>query len=250
MYSTLVFPISDFKYSAYQSHWSSNAYLMSLFEDEFQCKEEDEVSIPRASLNKFIKDVVPDARLTTETRELLLNCCHAFIHKLATQANIACASAKKKTISPEHIFQGLDAMNLSAYKERVVVASEEAKEELKGRRMLSASYRFKHQDSEELERLAREQQEIFEQARADFVGEQLDRGDLLLASELAAADAAALQGPVVGSSADNPTKGMDTNCLAYSSLHPAGDAQPIPKLTGSERILGTVTVEDDDNYDD
>ncbi|TGZ72780.1 hypothetical protein CRM22_001880, partial [Opisthorchis felineus] len=137
---------------------------MSLFEeDEFQCKEEDEVSIPRASLNKFIKDVVPDARLTTETRELLLNCCHAFIHKLATQANIACASAKKKTISPEHIFQGLDAMNLSAYKERVVVASEEAKEELKGRRMLSASYRFKHQDSEELERLAREQQEIFEQ---------------------------------------------------------------------------------------
>lgn len=56
-------------------------------------------------------------------------------------------------------------MNLSTYKEHAVVASEEAKEELKGRRMLSASYRFKHQDSEELERLMKEQQEIFMQVR-------------------------------------------------------------------------------------
>ncbi|VDQ14035.1 unnamed protein product [Trichobilharzia regenti] len=58
---------------------------------------------------------------------------------------------------------GLDAMNLSSYKEHVELACQEAKEEIKGRKMLSASYRFKHQDSEELERLAKEQQEIFEQ---------------------------------------------------------------------------------------
>lgn len=54
-------------------------------------------------------------------------------------------------------------MNLSSYKEHAEVACQEAKEEIKGRKMLSASYRFKHQDSEELERLAKEQQEIFEQ---------------------------------------------------------------------------------------
>lgn len=81
-------------------------YFVAEEEDDFQSKDEDEVSIPRAALNKFIKEIVPEARLTTETRELLLSCCHAFIHKLATEANIACASAKRKTISPEHIFQG------------------------------------------------------------------------------------------------------------------------------------------------
>ena len=54
-------------------------------------------------------------------------------------------------------------MNLSSYKENAEMACQEAKEELKGRRMMSASYRFKHQDSEELERLMKEQQEMFEQ---------------------------------------------------------------------------------------
>ncbi|VDP93297.1 unnamed protein product [Echinostoma caproni] len=225
-------------------------------EEEFQSKDEDEVSIPRASLNKFIKEIVPEARLTTETRELLLNCCHAFIHKLATEANIACASAKRKTISPEHIFQGLDAMNLSAYKEHAVVASEEAKEELKGRRMLSASYRFKHQDSEELERLMKEQQEIFMQARADFVGGQWDRDDLLVASELAAADAAATlnaqttqERQPAGTTSDADHPNLDQVAL------PGPDdtvnlTNRIPLCTGSGRLLGATTVEDEDNYDE
>ncbi|KAF7257064.1 hypothetical protein EG68_09502 [Paragonimus skrjabini miyazakii] len=221
---------------------------MSYEEDDLQCKEEDEVSIPRAALNKFIKDIVPDARLTTETRELLLNCCHAFIHKLATQANIACAMAKKKTISPEHIFQGLDAMNLSVYKQFAMEASEEAKEELKGRRMLSASYRFKHQDNEERERLMREQQEIFEQARADFVGEQLNKDDLLAASELAAADAAArtFSSRVVSNDANN----NETTSGPSSIMHAAPDASSMPMFTGTGRMLGILSVEDDDNYDE
>ena len=84
-------------------------------EDEFQTKDEDEVSIPRASLNKFIKDIVPEARLTTETRELLLACCHAFIRKLATEANIACAKANRKTISPQHILEGITIICIISY---------------------------------------------------------------------------------------------------------------------------------------
>ncbi|CAL8094169.1 unnamed protein product [Calicophoron daubneyi] len=225
-------------------------------EEDFQTKEEDEVSIPRASLNKFIKEVVPDARLTTETRELLLNCCHAFIHALATQANIACASAKRKTISPEHIFQGLDAMNLSAYKECALVASEEAKEELKGRRLLSASYRFKHQDSEELERLMIQQQEMFLQARADFAGEQLDRDDLFAASELAAADAAVARTcPATNSWTGSPHE-QTTSAGPPLPIEEAGSGtvpgavSELCKVTGSGLILGATVLGDDDNYDD
>ncbi|CAI2736921.1 unnamed protein product [Dicrocoelium dendriticum] len=216
-------------------------------EDEFQCKEEDEVSIPRAALNKFIKDVLPDARLTTETRELLLACTHAFIHQLTTQANVACTATKKKTISPEHIFQGLDSMNLSTYKERAMEACEEAKEELKGRRMLSASYRFKHQDSEELERLMREQQKLFQQARADFAEEQLNRNDLLAASELAAADVAF---PNNCAAPTSPAVTYKASSNIISSTETVQDIPSTQNLTGTARIFGAYNIGDDDNYDD
>ncbi|KAK4475339.1 hypothetical protein MN116_002404 [Schistosoma mekongi] len=211
-------------------------------DDDFPSKEEDEVSIPRASLNKFVKEVLPDARLTTDTRDLLLNCCHFFIHKLATEANIACSKANKKTISPQHILEGLDAMNLSSYKEHAEVACQEAKVEIKGRKMLSASYRFKHQDSEELERLAKEQQEIFEQARADFIGERLDRGDLLAASNYAASDLS------------NFTTGHRSQSSNYPNINSTdvdtSDTSALPTATGSGRILGASVIEDDDNYDE
>ncbi|CAH8672241.1 unnamed protein product [Schistosoma margrebowiei] len=213
-------------------------------DDDFPAKEEDEVSIPRASLNKFVKEVLPDARLTTETRDLLLNCCHCFIHKLATEANIACSKANKKTISPQHILEGLDAMNLSSYKEHAEVACQEAKEEIKGRKMLSASYRFKHQDSEELERLAKEQQEIFEQARADFIGERLDREDLLAASNCAASD---LSNYMTG-------HGLSQSCnypnVNSGDINSANESSTLPTATGSGRILGSSVIGDDDNYDE
>lgn len=57
---------------------------------------------------------------------------------------------------------GLDAMGLSNYVAEVRAASEGAKVELKDRRMLSASHRFKKHDSAELQRLMEEQERIFE----------------------------------------------------------------------------------------
>ena len=73
------------------------------------------MAIPRASLNKYIKDILPDARLAIETRELLLSCCHKFIHQLSTEANAACARANKKTINPEHIISGMARSEIFLY---------------------------------------------------------------------------------------------------------------------------------------
>lgn len=53
-------------------------------------------------------------------------------------------------------------MGLSDYVEEVRAANEGAKVELKDRRMLSASHRFKKQDPEELDRLGEEQERLFE----------------------------------------------------------------------------------------
>jgi histone H3/H4 len=67
---------------------------------------DEDVTIPRAAMNKMIKDVVPGVRVANEARELVLNCCTEFIHLLASEANDVCNGLQKKTISPEHVLIG------------------------------------------------------------------------------------------------------------------------------------------------
>ena len=70
-------------------------------------REDDELSIPRASLNKMIKEIIPNVRVANDARELILNCCTEFIHLVSTEANDICNKQMKKTISPEHILAGI-----------------------------------------------------------------------------------------------------------------------------------------------
>ena len=69
-------------------------------------RDDDELSIPRASLNKMIKEVIPNVRVANDARELILNCCTEFIHLVSTEANDICNKQLKKTISPEHVLAG------------------------------------------------------------------------------------------------------------------------------------------------
>ena len=75
-------------------------------------KDDDELNIPRAALNKMIKELVPNIRIANDSRELILNCCTEFIHLLSSEANDICNKQQKKTISPEHILAGRLVYNL------------------------------------------------------------------------------------------------------------------------------------------
>lgn len=68
--------------------------------------EDDELTLPRASINKMIKELVPSVRIANEARELILNCCTEFIHLLSSEANDICNQLHKKTINAEHILMG------------------------------------------------------------------------------------------------------------------------------------------------
>ena len=68
--------------------------------------EEDELTIPRAAMNKMLKELLPNVRIANESRELVLMCCTEFIHHIATQANAVCNQNQKKTINAEHILTG------------------------------------------------------------------------------------------------------------------------------------------------
>ncbi len=67
---------------------------------------EEDITIPRAAMNKMIKELCPNIRVANEAREMVLNCCTEFIHLLSSEANEVCNNQQKKTISPEHVLMG------------------------------------------------------------------------------------------------------------------------------------------------
>ena len=68
--------------------------------------EDEELTLPRASLNKMIRELVPSIRIANESRELLMNCCTEFIHLVSSEANDICNQNHKKTINAEHVLTG------------------------------------------------------------------------------------------------------------------------------------------------
>ncbi len=72
---------------------------------------DDDLTIPRAAINKMIKETLPNVRVANDARELVVNCCTEFIHLVSSEANEICNKSEKKTISPEHVINGEDVTN-------------------------------------------------------------------------------------------------------------------------------------------
>nr|CAG4652360.1 EOG090X0LUS [Triops cancriformis] len=125
---------------------------------------DDELTIPRAAMNKMIKEIVPNVRVANEVRELILNCCTEFIHLIASEANEICAQQQKKTINAEHILAALDKLGFGDYKT-------EAEAVLKDCKAVAAKKRRQSTRLENLgipeEELLRQQQELFAKAREE-----------------------------------------------------------------------------------
>lgn len=68
--------------------------------------EDDELTLPRASVNKMIKDALPNIRVANDVREMIMNCCTEFIHLVSSEANQVCMAQQKKTINAEHLLTG------------------------------------------------------------------------------------------------------------------------------------------------
>ncbi|KAF7280385.1 negative cofactor 2beta [Rhynchophorus ferrugineus] len=126
--------------------------------------EDDELTLPRASINKMIKELVPSVRIANEARELVLNCCTEFIHLLSSEANEICNHLNKKTINAEHVLLALDKLGFSDY-------HAEAEAVLKDCKAVAAKRRRQSTRLENLgipeEELLRQQQELFAKARQE-----------------------------------------------------------------------------------
>ncbi|XP_067940724.1 uncharacterized protein [Watersipora subatra] len=118
---------------------------------------DDELSVPRASIKKMIKELVPNMRISIETKDLIINCCNEFIRLIASESNEVSNALSKKKIAPEHVLTALENLGFKSYLPEVKECIEEAKEAaLKKRR---TSSKMPGQFSEE--ELFRQQQELF-----------------------------------------------------------------------------------------
>lgn len=129
-------------------------------------KNEEDLNIPRAAINKFVKEVIPDVRVSNETREIILRCCNEFIHIVTSEANTICEEQQKKTIASDHILAAFNRFGWPEYKEVV----EEAEQACKGRKKRQST-KLEHTGISE-EELLKQQQELINKAKLEQAQEQ------------------------------------------------------------------------------
>ncbi|XP_055318702.1 protein Dr1 [Sitodiplosis mosellana] len=126
--------------------------------------DDDDLTLPRASINKMIKELVPSIRVANESRELILNCCTEFIHLISSEANEVCNLRNKKTINAEHVLEALDRLGFKDYKQDAEAVLMDCKAVAAKRRRQST--RLENLGIPE-EELLRQQQELFAKARQE-----------------------------------------------------------------------------------
>eukprot|EP00271_Cylindrocystis_brebissonii_P014143 TRINITY_DN35399_c0_g1_i1.p1 TRINITY_DN35399_c0_g1~~TRINITY_DN35399_c0_g1_i1.p1 ORF type:complete len:149 (-),score=47.58 TRINITY_DN35399_c0_g1_i1:39-485(-) len=141
----------------------------------------EDVSLPKATLAKLVKELLPkDARVARDTHDLLMDCCLEFITLISSEANEICAKEEKKTISPEHVLQSLEVLGFGSYISEVQAVYDQYKAEtLESPR--AGSGKWSNKAGQELGMTEDEaiaaQQRMFAEARARMNSGQLPVAD-------------------------------------------------------------------------
>ncbi|XP_030494045.1 protein Dr1 homolog isoform X2 [Cannabis sativa] len=130
-------------------------------------KSKEDASLPKATMTKIIKEMLPpDVRVARDAQDLLIECCVEFINLISSESNEVCGREEKRTIAPEHVLKALEVLGFGEYIEEVYAAYEQHKLETMDLR--SGKWSNGAEMTEE-EALA-EQQRMFAEARARMNG--------------------------------------------------------------------------------
>ena len=131
---------------------------------------DDELSLPKATVQKLIAEILPkDILSSKESRDLIIECCVEFIHMISTEANEICEKESKKTISPEHIVGALKTLGFESYVEEVEGVLKDHKQAQRDREKKTSKFEASGKSEEEL---LREQERLFAASRARFEATQ------------------------------------------------------------------------------
>ncbi|KAG9450059.1 hypothetical protein H6P81_010024 [Aristolochia fimbriata] len=91
-------------------------------------KSKEDVSLPKATMFKIIKEMLPpDVRVARDAQDLLVECCVEFINLISSESNEVCSREEKRTIAPEHVLKALEVLGFGEYIEEVYAAYEQHK---------------------------------------------------------------------------------------------------------------------------
>ncbi|XP_056697644.1 protein Dr1 homolog isoform X3 [Spinacia oleracea] len=76
-------------------------------------KAKEDASLPKATMTKIIKEMLPpDVRVARDAQDLLIECCVEFINLVSSESNDVCNREEKRTIAPEHVLKALEGVSL------------------------------------------------------------------------------------------------------------------------------------------
>ncbi|XP_038724716.1 protein Dr1 homolog isoform X2 [Tripterygium wilfordii] len=132
-------------------------------------KSKEDASLPKATMTKIIKEMLPpDVRVARDAQDLLIECCVEFINLVSSESNEVCSREDRRTIAPEHVLKALEVLGFGEYIEEVYAAYEQHKLET----MDSLKGGGKGSNGAEMteEEAVAEQQRMFAEARARMNG--------------------------------------------------------------------------------
>lgn len=130
-----------------------------------QDKTDDETSLPRATVDKLIQELLPATfTITKEARSALREMCHVFLNTIALEASKICEVENKKTINNNHVFKAFEKHGFSLYVEACKTAAIDYDDYAKHKP--SKQNKFK-ESGKTLEELHEDQMRLFSQAKQE-----------------------------------------------------------------------------------
>ncbi|XP_016489556.1 protein Dr1 homolog isoform X1 [Nicotiana tabacum] len=131
-------------------------------------KNKEDASLPKATMTKIIKEMLPpDVRVARDTQDLLIECCVEFINLISSESNEVCNREERRTIAPEHVLKALEVLGFGEYIEEVYAAYEQHRLETMD---TVRSGRCSNGAAMTEEEALAEQQRMFAEARARMNG--------------------------------------------------------------------------------
>ncbi|KAF5730240.1 protein Dr1 isoform X2 [Tripterygium wilfordii] len=133
-------------------------------------KSKEDASLPKATMTKIIKEMLPpDVRVARDAQDLLIECCVEFINLVSSESNEVCGREDRRTIAPEHVLKALEVLGFGEYIEEVYAAYEQHKLETM-QDSLRGGGKWSNGAEMTEEEAAAEQQRMFAEARARMNG--------------------------------------------------------------------------------
>ncbi|KAG4303335.1 hypothetical protein PCANB_000354 [Pneumocystis canis] len=127
---------------------------------------DDELSLPKATVQKLVSEMLPpDLVFAKETKDLLIECCVEFVHLISSEANEICEREAKKTIAAEHVIKALEELGFQGYIDEIHQVILGHKKQQRTREKKQSKLETSGMSQEEL---LRQQEELLNKAREKY----------------------------------------------------------------------------------